>query len=366
MTSEGARTTLAQTVGRFNLVDDPVSKPPVIASGSVDVTGGLQLVTNPNGGGAGVPVSVWTRKDITKTGTPNTCYIDEFFRYGAKNNAPPTLEDGIPVCDTCGCNGDVSLSYDKSGNVQDEGMDVLDIDGSNGSNGKGVNADVLPQEFPCDLFEYVFGVKARQDNDGDFFCETLVPSVQFTSPTTMANVWLDADEAWLYKHATKIIPRDASATSLMKPEQALTLAYPSAAISGIVWCQTNCDLGSNTQIGTPLRPVLLVIDGAAKIQGRVFGLVMLRTVPATAANHTLAAPHDHTGDKLDPATGGTATLDMNAGAVVYGAVVVQGQINKANGTAAIVFNGDIFKNFANSIPATNSNLPGAWTDRLSY
>ena len=70
--------------------------------------------------------------------------------------------------------------------------------------------------------------------------------------------------------------------------------------------------------------------------------------------------------KLDPNTGGTATLDMNAGATVYGAVVVQGQINKANGTAAIVFNGDVFKNFSNSIPASTSNLPGAWTDRLSY
>jgi hypothetical protein len=76
--------------------------------------------------------------------------------------------------------------------------------------------------------------------------------------------------------------------------------------------------------------------------------------------------HDHTGDKINPSTGGTATLDMNAGAAVYGAVVVQGQVNKANGTASIIFNGDVFKNFANSIQPTNSNLPGAWTDRLSY
>ena len=57
---------------------------------------------------------------------------------------------------------------------------------------------------------------------------------------------------------------------------------------------------------------------------------------------------------------------MNAGAVVYGAVVVQGQIDKANGTAAIIYSKDVFTNFANSILPTNSNLPGAWTDRLSY
>ena len=283
------------------------------------------------------------------------------------NNAPPTLEEGVAVCDTCGCNGDVSLSYDKSGNKQDEGIDILDIDGSNGSNGLGVNADVLPQEFPCDLFEYVFGVKARIDTNGDYFCETLAPSVTYTSPTTNAVVYLDADEAFLYKNAQSIIPRDGTATSLMKPAQALPVAYPNKAINGIVWCQINCDIGSNTEIGSPSKPVLLVIDGAAKIQGRVFGLILMRTPPATPAAHPLTAAHNHAGvDLLDPATGGTATLDMNAGAVVYGAVVVQGQINKANGTAAIVFNGDVFKNFSNSIKPTNSNLPGAWTDRLSY
>jgi hypothetical protein len=365
---EGTRTTVSQMLGQYQIFNPNLNQPPIMASGSVDVTGGLQIVTNPNGGGSdgSVPVSVWTRRDIAKTGTPNTCYIDEFFRYGAKNSAPPTIEENVAVCDTCGCPSDSTLSYDKSGNKQDEGMDILDIDGSNGSNGKGINADVVPSEFPCDLFEYVFGLKSRQDNDGDFFCETLVPSVQYTSPTTMTQVWLDADEAYLYKNATKIIPRDASAASLMKPTQVLSGGYPSSAISGIVWCQTNCDLGANTQIGTPSKPVLLVIDGAARIQGRVFGMVFLRTAPATPGLHPLNAAHDHTGDKLDPNTGGTATLDMNSGATVYGAVVVQGQINKANGTAAIVFNGDIFKNFSNSIPASNSNLPGAWTDRLSY
>jgi hypothetical protein len=364
---EGTRTTVSQMLGQYQIFQPNMNQPPVIASGSVDVTGGLQLVTNPNAGGPGVPVSVWTRKDITKTGTPNTCYADEFYRYGAKNNAPPTLDSsGVMLCDTCGCNGDVSLSYDKSGNVQDEGMDILDIDGSNGSNGRGVNADVVPSEFPCDLFKYVFGVEARIDTDGDHFCETLAPEVEYISPTTLATVYLDADEAYLYENATTILPRDASAQSLMEASQAWGGAYPSSALSGIVWCQTDCDIGSGEQIGTPSKPVLLVVDGSARIQGTVFGLVVLRTPAATPAKHPLTGAHDHSVDKLDPNTGGTATLDMNAGATVYGAVVVQGAINKANGTAAIIYSGDVFKNFSNSIPAKNSNLPGAWTDRLTY
>lgn len=364
---EGTRTTISQMLGQYQIFQPNMNQPPVIASGSVDVTGGLQLVTNPNAGGPGVPVSVWTRRDITKTGTPNTCYADEFYRYGAKNNAPPTLDSsGVMLCDTCGCNGDVSLSYDKSGNVQDEGMDILDIDGSTGSNGKGVNADVVPSEFPCDLFKYVFGVEARIDTNGDYFCETLAPEVQYTSPTTLATVYLDADEAYLYENATTILPRDASAQSLMEASQAWGGGYPSSALSGIVWCQADCDIGSGEQLGTPSKPVLLVVDGSARIQGTVFGLIFLRTPAATPAKHPLSGPHDHSVDKLDPNTGGTATLDMNAGATVYGAVVVQGAIDKANGTAAIIYSGDVFKNFSNSIPAKNSNLPGAWTDRLTY
>lgn len=364
---EGARTTISQMLGQYQLFQPKMNQPPVIASGSVDVTGGLQLVTNPNAGGPGVPVSVWTRRDITKTGTPNTCYADEFYRYGAKNNAPPTLDaSGVILCDTCGCNGNDSLSYDKSGSKQDEGIDILDIDGSNGSNGLGVNADVQPSEFPCDLFQYVFGVQARIDGNGDNFCETLAPEVQFTSPTTLANVYLDVDEAYLYNNATTILPRDGTAGSLMKPDQIWGGGYPSSALSGIVWCQINCDVGANQQVGTPAKPVLLVIDGEARIQGKVFGLIFMRTPVSDPTKHPLASAHDHSVDKLDPNTGGTATLDMNAGAVVYGAVVVQGQIDKANGTAAIIYSGEIFKNFSNSIPAKNSNLPGAWTDRLTY
>jgi hypothetical protein len=342
---EGTRTTVSQMLGQYLIFNPEMNKPPIVASGSVDITGTLQIVTNPNAAGPGVPVSVWTRKDISKTGTPNTCYYDEFIRYGAKNNAPATWEEGIIVCDTCNCEGDKSLSYDKAGNFQAEGIDILDIDGN-----QGVNYDVRPEEFPCDLFQFVFGVETRTDEDGDHFCETKKPQVAYTNPNTGVVAMLDVDEAYLYSNATYIMPRDAAATALMSPSQALPGAYPSSALSGIIWCQTGCNIGSNQQLGTPSKPVLLVIDGSARIQGRVFGLVFMRSLD----------------DELDPVTGGSATLDMNAGAAVYGSVVVQGEISKANGTAAVIYNEDVFRNLSNSIPPRNSNLPGAWTDRLSY
>lgn len=355
LTSEGSRSTLAQTIGMYNILNNVPGKPPVIASGSVDVTGTLQVVTNPNGGGPGVPVSVWTRRDMTKTGTPNTCYLDEFLRYGAKNSSPPRFEGAskVLVCDDCTCPTEHTLSYQGSGNLQLEGIDILDVDTHSGT-----NHDVRPEEFPCDLFENVFGVKAWRDTNNDFFCETKIMT-QYKNPNTGVLVTMGADEAFLYENAKAIITRDAAAAAIRRPGQVPgtaygdpAITYPTSAWSGLVWCQINCDIGANQQIGTPDRPVLLVIDGAAKIQGRVFGMIFLRS----------------TGTVLDPLTGGTATLDMNAGASVYGSVIVQGQVNKANGTAAIIYNGDVLENLAKD-PSNNKfgGIPGGWADeRITY
>lgn len=367
---EGARTTLTQTVGRFALIDNPAGKPPVIASGSVDVTGGLQIVTNPNAGGTGVPVSVWTRKDVTKTGTPNTCYADEFFRFGAKQNDPPTFEGGTIVCDTCQCAGDTSLSYDKSGNLQDEGIDILDVEGNSTSNGSGVNYNVRSDafsyptcEFPPDLFAHIFGVSAWEDANSDCFAERKIMA-EFTNPNTGATVTIGADEAFLYSFALKIINPTPAGSALVSTAQRYTGPYPSENLSGLIWCQSNCNIGSNTQLGTPENPVVLVIDGSARIQGRVFGMIFLRT---TAGGATLTPSGGYTMTATEVTNGGGATMDMNAGAVVYGAVVIQGRVEKANGTAAIVFDGTVLGNIGNNPNnARYATLPGAWNDAVSY
>jgi Tfp pilus assembly protein PilX len=367
---EGSRATLTQTIGRYALLDSPSGKPPIVASGSVDVTGGLQLVTNPNAGGDGVPVSVWTRKDISKTGTPNTCYADEFFRFGAKNHAPPTMDGGTIICDTCQCNGDKSLSYDKSGNVQDEGIDILDVEGTSQVNGTGINYNVRSDEFsyptcefPPDLFSYIFGVDAWEDTNSDCFAEKKIMTA-FTNPNTGTEVTIGADEAFLYTNALSIINPTVDGAVLKSAGQTYAGAYPSSALSGLIWCQSNCDVGSNTQLGTPANPVVLVIDGSAKIQGRVFGLVYMRTKSGTA---TVTPSTGYTMTSGEVSSGGNAVLDMNAGATVYGAGGVQGQVDKANGTAAIIFDASVLNAIGNN-PNNNryATLPGAWNEISSY
>lgn len=372
---ESARTTLTQTVGRYPLLANPMGKPPIIASGSIDVTGTLQIVTNPNAGGDGVPVSVWTRKDVEKTGTANTCYADEFFRYGAKNNSPPSFlgTNNTIVCDTCQCEGAHSLSYDNSGNAQDEGIDILDVEGDSSTaraSQEGTNYNVRSDalsyptcEFPPDLFAHLFGVDAWEDVDHDCFAEVKIME-QFTNPTTGAVVTMGADEAFLFENATKIINPTTAGAALMDSDQVYSGTYPASTLSGLIWCQQNCNVGSNTTLGSPDNPVVLVIDGSARIQGRVFGLVFLRS---TADGATVTPATGYTMDADEIAAGGNATLDMNAGAALYGSVVVQGAIDKANGTAAVIYSESVL-NAIGQNPDNNryGTLPGAWNDRSTY
>jgi hypothetical protein len=381
LVDEGASKTLVQTVGQYpKLTDDLLTMPPITASGSAGVTGTLQVVTNPNAGGPGVPVSVWSRVDVDKTGTTNTCYADEFFRY-TPGGATPTLYQGTIRCDECRCDAKgapPTLSYDSSGNVQVEGIDVLDVDaGTDSTTGYhqgghvGVNFNVRADaqshaagicEFPRDMFEYVFGTAAWQDTDADCFAETKLGPVVYQNPDNpAASALVGPDEAYLYKNADKIIPKVANAPLLKAGQAGTTALLSSAASSGMIWCQRqspgDCDIRSNVQVGTPSAPVILILDGPVSIQGKVFGFVFIRD----------------TGNALDPTTGSSlpggcpnnCILQMNAGAAVYGALVLQGQM-KSNGTSAVIYDAHVLRAVIEQAGPVYATLPGAWSDRRSY
>lgn len=373
MPGESASATLVQTIGQYPKLGDLLNKPPLTTAGSAGVTGTLQVATNPNAGGPGVPVSVWTRVDVAKTGTTNTCYADEFFRY-TKNNVTPTLYQGTIRCDACQCdvNGAPStLSFDNSGNVQAEGIDILDVDlgttsatayGTGGQVGANYNvrSDSLSYplcEFPPDMFKHVFGTAVWNDTDNDCFGETKLASVAYVNPDSGASATVGPDEAYLYKNSDRIIAKPANA-SLLKTGQAGTAALLSAASSsGMIWCQQNCDIGANVQVGTPSAPVVLILDGPVSIQGTVFGFIFIRDTnstlnPATGSNGGGGCPNN-------------CMLQMNAGAAIYGAMVIQGQMH-ANGTSAVIYDATVLGNLGGANNIVYATLPGAWTDQRSY
>jgi hypothetical protein len=384
---EAARTTLVQTLGQYPLLPSLVNAPPVVASGAIDIAGSLQVVTNPHGtlcepACEGSALSVWSRRDVAKTGTANTCHINTFF-YSAENRGSVTEYEGTLRCDDCACDagsGDPALlSYDASGNLQTEGQDVLDVEGTSAVRGSGENHNVRSDslsyptcEFPPDLFRYIFGVQAWTDTDNDCFAETKALTT-FKSPQSSTTVQMGKDEAYLYKNASAIIvdagrnypePSGPSASTMIKPGQLAASLTAAAAGGGIVWCQTGCDIPSGVQLGSPANPVVLVLDrppgdgGTVSIHGVVFGLVFIRDT-GSVLFPTSASSSSANGCQPNCA------VQMNAGATIYGALVLQGQM-KVNGTASVIYDKVVLSGFggpANTVPAT---LPGAWTDQLTY
>ncbi len=113
----GASATVRQQVIVVSVVArNPDS--PMLVVGGLSVGGNFQLVANPNGGGAGVPLSVWTDKavDLSKA-SGETCGLQEW-------------QDG-----TCSSS---PYSSAKTG----KGPDILDSD----------------PNFPKDMLNYIFGV----------------------------------------------------------------------------------------------------------------------------------------------------------------------------------------------------------------
>ncbi len=193
---ESATTTLSTAFGTAPIAGGGAGLPPLVASGTADLTGNGTFVTNANAGGSGVPVTVWTARLHQQDRHPE--YLlrrgTGCARQMVSTVAPPTVSQQTPQtprlaprrpCLFCSGNGNkacscsTSLSYLSPGNVQSAGIDILSNDSAagctgpspvagtsacNGSTACKSNYDVQPPEFPCDLFQFVFHVQAWEDD----------------------------------------------------------------------------------------------------------------------------------------------------------------------------------------------------------
>ena len=408
---ESSSTTLTQSAGVYSIINAIANAPPLVASGAIDLTGGMQLVTSPNSAGTGVPVSVWTRQGVHKTGTPNTCYMNDFIKDPKQTPSYFGTDPQIIVCDNCDCQA--SLSYVNSGNSQQEGIDILNIE-NNPPNvfatdaptpviGTGActdatqatcrpNFDIKPSEFPCDLFQFIFTTQAwhdvtaasgaayagcgdNKDGTGDCFCEASEPMVSYAwtdSGGVSQSTQMRVDDSFLFNNATSVIPRNATGDPTVYARATIiTCADLGPTTSGLVWDQTGACIPANGDIGSPDAPVLLVEDAAdgnqvgVHIQSspRIFGLLFVRSKMGT--------PISTTGQSMDPQTGGLTNGPAYAfqmeGGTVYGAVVVQGAVKKGNGGGTIVSEPLILAKLLNEPSLNNfAPVPGSWSDRFAY
>lgn len=204
---------------------------PIIVSGSVGSGGDFNIVANSNGGGDGVPVSIWTGKtgaDVSfKSGSAATCYIQDFDTTASQ-----------PQCSNPGGGTGEKISSGQT----DPALSAYNP----------AYPDVLPNDpdFPADLFQFLFGV-ARTD---------------WQTVYDMANS----------KHQ---VAADCTGLDTHSGEK-----------FRLWWITSTCQLKAHEEIGTKADPVILVIDDSLldmqSSTARIYGLVFLFDNPGPPTNIT--------------------------------------------------------------------------------
>ncbi|HZH42876.1 MAG TPA: PilX N-terminal domain-containing pilus assembly protein [Lysobacter sp.] len=299
---ENAAATIKQSFGTFRLLGASPAAP-LIAAGTSIGLGNAQIIPNPNAGGHGVPVSIWSKGDAEVDGASfATCQLGEWLaNFGTPAPSPTDLLNG--VCESCTCNGLCPGYGLLSGNAKScpigkdklEGEDVLDDDGDKSD----ASPRVLDSKyFPPDLFEYVFGV-----------------------PSATANAYLTANAKQITDCGT---------------------LGPSS--SGLHW-YTGTDECQVGDVGSLERPVVLVSNAKVGINAnsQFFGIVFVRSMAGGA---------------------GTEVFSANGNAQIYGSVILEGSA-KMGGTPTIVFNRAVLNNVMNSPDFLRYGpIPGSWADSL--
>jgi hypothetical protein len=183
-------------------------------------SGAAEVVANPNGGGKGVPISVWMNRNPECTpdgsaidpsqGSWATCEAHEWYE-------TDSLPEDAQCPGSCSCAVQESLSYTHGTD------DILGID------------LVQDEAFPCDLFQFYFGT----------------PSSNYETVKGFAKVLSDCDSL-------------------------------GPGSSGVYWISgTQCNIQANAVIGSPYAPVLLIsATGVTSLQGgaTIFGVLYLSDV----------------------------------------------------------------------------------------
>jgi len=189
---------------------------PLTTKSSFPPSGSAEVVPNPNAGGVGVPISVWMNANTScnadgsvidpSSGSWATCEMHEWY-------ATDAMPDDFACPGNCSCSEAESMSY-THGNSDTLGIDL-----------------VQDPEFPCDLFQFYFGIPATSYE--------------------------------IVKGYSQIISNCDS----LGPDS-----------SGIYWVSgSECRINANTQVGSPDYPVMLIsaatltrLNGGAKIYGTLF------------------------------------------------------------------------------------------------
>jgi hypothetical protein len=222
----GAEAILREQVSNFGgAAGGQAPAVPLTTKNMFPPTGAAEVVANPNGGGVGVPISVWMNKNglcatdgaaiDPSQGSWATCEAHEWYE-------TESIPEDVRCPGSCSCAFQESLSY-THGTEDTLGIDL-----------------VQDENFPCDLFQFYFGT----------------PRENYESVKAFAKVLSDCDSL-------------------------------GPGSSGIYWISGSaCNIQSNTVIGSAYAPVLLIsAAGVTSMQGgaTIFGVLYVSDVENSAA-----------------------------------------------------------------------------------
>ena len=184
-----AEALVAQKLGSYGPLSGAGGPGVPLTSRSTFPPGGTaEIVPNPNGGGAGVPISSWLNANTNSTdslcddalnpldpigGSWTTCERHEW--YGVDIMPGKNSPNGKYTCPTASC---TCASDERRISYADAGGDVIGMD------------IVVDPDFPCDLFEYTFK-EDREKYDlvkADF---TVIKDCNELGPDSKGLIWVD-------------------------------------------------------------------------------------------------------------------------------------------------------------------------------
>ena len=228
-------------------------------------SGNAEIVPNPNGGGIGVPVSVWLNSNENcggaavvdpSSGAWATCEMHEWYETG---QVPEDLE-----CPhgSCGCSFSESISYTHGSS------DVL-----------GIDMDFDP-EFPCDLFTFYFGIP-KTHYEAIKSQATIIDDCSELGPNSFGTYWatgplchIGANTVIGSQHAPVMLISAASVTRFNGGTKMFGTFYLTDVEDPDAEIQTN---GNNTIYGAA------IIDGTIGAYTGTFQLIYVETVARIVA-----------------------------------------------------------------------------------
>lgn len=349
LTGENSASEMKSTWGNFDTFSVGAAVP-LVASGTVNGVGNVEIVTASNGGGTGIPVSIWSMSDadVDKTGggsaaSVSTCQVGEFLQSTPEAQLLTTC---ATVNNACGCptpsNGATKeIVYAKnpdflSGHVAGaalccENLDILDVDG-----GKGVSPDITFYPGPGmddvavlnddSLFEWVFAVEDESEST--------------KSPVSGTGMTLTGSACGAPSGTDCAIYNLTQADRLNAQQVTCAqLTALGATASGLYYVSNSpCSLPS--QVGSADAPALVVVNDDATLNNTLmYGLLFVRSATKTAY------------------------VRATGNAKVFGSVVIEGSTDIAGGLTIVYSNVAVSKP-GQKLPETTrfGFVPGSWLD----